>query len=200
MDSQESERKEKLYHMHVFYAQSQRHQLSMMWETVKWFTPILTLIAGGWTKLFIDNFLPCYKSGVGFLLIALSLFGITLSFFSMKLLKSFYRTNLKYVTSLGKIEEELDFDARKESRNYYSDDKYITWKGYINHRTGLKRYRNNRDKKESWSSEMLINDQLSVKWYHFKNYSIFNWMRWVFLLFIIAFSIAAIIVIILLLR
>lgn len=32
-----------MLHMHQFYTEEARHQRSIMWEAVKWFTPILTL-------------------------------------------------------------------------------------------------------------------------------------------------------------
>ena len=38
--------------MHSFYANEAHQQRSMMWETVKWFSPLLTAIHTAWFLLY----------------------------------------------------------------------------------------------------------------------------------------------------
>ena len=63
-----------LLHIHQYYTQEARQQQIMMWETVKWFTPILTLIGGGWIKYYFDEYLTRQNSSFWLILCALSIF------------------------------------------------------------------------------------------------------------------------------
>ena len=148
--SNDKSRKKTLLHMHRFYTEEARNQRSMMLEAVKWFTLILTAIAGGWIKLYSDFIYisrcnvgaegmifmnPCAE---GMVLFLLSLLGIALSIACVKLLKSFYITNLEHITMFAKVEEELNFDKRIKRDKYFIGDNFITWHKYLKDRTNDK--------------------------------------------------------------
>jgi len=123
--------------MHRFYTEDARHQRSMMWDTVKWFTPILMAIHTGWFWMFINKFLVCQKLEITLCLFALTIGGFALACICLKLLKSFYGSNLKYITMFAKVEDELDFDTRKkapEKRQAWRGDNYITYEKYAEDR------------------------------------------------------------------
>jgi hypothetical protein len=186
-NNSEDKRKDILINMHQYYANSQNHQLSMMWETVKWFTPILTLISGGLVTLYINKFLPSHNSDIGLLLIICSLGGFLLAFIAILLLKRFYTVNMRYVTMLAKTEEEMDFDKRtKTPREYYPADDYITWQGYRQHRTG-KRLAEAKKSSEI-TSKIVVEDQLKVKMSDLNRASIYNYMKLFFYLFMVFFG------------
>ena len=189
-NNSDNERKEILINMHQYYANSENQQLSMMWETVKWFTPILTLIAGGFVKLYIDNFLPHYNSDIAFVLIICALGGLILAFIAIFLLKRFYAVNMRYVTMLAKTEEELDFDKRTKSpREYYPADDYITWQGYRNHRMGNRLVSEEQKQYSEITSELIVEDQLKINIIsNFERASIYNYMKLFFYLFILFFG------------
>ena len=99
----------------------------MMWDTVKWFTPILIALFGGWIKYFTDEFIAQNNSYAGWVLIALSVIGLFLSIICIYLLRSFYKSNLIYITMFAKVEEELGFETRKNAPfDYYPGDEHIT--------------------------------------------------------------------------
>ena len=161
-----------LLQMHQFYSQEARHQRSMMWETVKWFTPVLTILAGIWIKYFIDKFIPCSNSNFAWLLIALSIGGICLSAICILLLRSFYRTNLIYITMFAKVEEELGFDTRKKLPvTYFSGDEYIIWEDYRYYRMG-KEPTKDEDESSKFTSKKYIKDKFNDKLIPFKDTSI----------------------------
>jgi hypothetical protein len=182
---------QELLHMHKFYSEEARHQRTMMWETVKWFTPILTLIVGVWIKYYIDEYLPCENVLIWLILLGLSIVGFFLSSCCVLLLRSFYKTNLKYITMLAKVEDELNFDSSKRSsRNYFSGDEYITWEGYRESRMGNEPNATFNDKKEAdkYTSESHISRQLRDKRMPFKATSIFSLMKFVFYIFVVFFA------------
>ena len=124
-----------LLKMHEFYAQEARHQRSMMWETVKWFTPILALVWGFWLRTIVTHFksvsLTPYKAEIPIILIALAFVGFLLSIVAIKLLRSFYRTNLIYITMFVKVQDELQFDQEERlARDSYIKDPHITYEAY----------------------------------------------------------------------
>ena len=126
--------KETLFNMHEFYSNEARHQRSMMWETVKWFTPILTLILGVLGKYLIE-----YQNNmnlkIAFLLSLISVFGIALCIVARGLLSMFYKTNLKYVTMFIKVEGELNIDqSNRSDTRFFSQDSNITYKNYSDNR------------------------------------------------------------------
>ena len=98
--------------MHEFYTQEARHQRSMMWETVKWFTPILAIIWGFWLRTFVTNY-DCLKLELTIILATLAIVGFVLSICAIKLLRSFYKTNLIYITMFVKVQDELQFDSEE---------------------------------------------------------------------------------------
>lgn len=176
--------------MHQFYSEEAKHQRIMMWETVKWFTPILTLIAGGWVKYFIDDYLSCRHLSICLLLLILSLIGLCLSFGCILLLRSFYRTNLKYITMFAKVEEELNIDSRNKSvKEYYPGDTNITWYEYNEERKGHKPVSlyDDKNEKEIFTSKKYVRQKLKDSYLPFKDVSIFCLMKCVFYLFIIFF-------------
>jgi len=202
-DSYNEARINRLLKMHDFYSQEARHQRSMMWETVKWFTPILSLLLGFWGKYMID-FLACVSRQLGFLLVSAALFGIMLSIIASKLLESFYRTNLKYVTMFVKVEDELAFDNEKrEKRQSYRNDEHITFEKYLD------------DRNITYTSAASFVTQAApsiqkMLWNDLKHYMkyrkwpqtgrMYFWMTSVFYLFFLIFAVALISVIYVLIR
>ena len=182
---------QELLHMHLFYSQEARHQRTMMWETVKWFTPILTLVAAGWIKYYIDEYQFCENPTICLILLALSIFGFCLSFCCILLLRSFYKTNLKCITMYAKVEDEMNFDSRKRLPfTYFNGDENITWEGYRQSRTGCKPKVDDNDKQETnkYTSKRHINKELNDKHLPFKGFSIFSLMKSVFYIFSVFFT------------
>ena len=182
---------QELLHMHKFYSEEARHQRTMMWETVKWFTPILTLIVGVWIKYYIDEYLLCENVLIWLILLGLSLFGFFLSGCCVLLLRSFYKTSLKYITMFAKVEDELNFDSSKRSsHNYFGGDEYITWEGYRESRMGNEPNATFNKKKETdkYTSKAHIDRQLRDKHIPFKAVSIFCLMKFVFYIFTVFFT------------
>ena len=183
-----------IMHMHQFYTEEARHQRTMMWETVKWFTPILTLIAGGWTKYYIDEYLPCKNLSIWLLLLSFSILGLCLCICCILLLKSFYRTNLKYISMFAKVEEEMKFDLeeRRDSK-YFPGDKHITWEEWREERQHSKKNSQNKEednsKTKKYTSVDYLSDKLSENiWKNtFKKVSILSLMQYVFILFALIF-------------
>jgi len=138
--SEDNNRNKILIQMHQFYAQEARQQRSMMWDTGKWFTTILLAIAGVWIKLYIDDYLPCHNVNIGIILVLLSLIGAFVSYCCLLLLRSFYKTNLIYITMFAKAEEELNFEPRKPKKDkpfdFFPHDEHIIWKLYRKDRKG----------------------------------------------------------------
>lgn len=206
------DRTEKLLHMHKFYSEEARHQRSMMWETVKWFTTILTGLSAFWVSYYVKEEPPL------FLLILSSSLGLILSFTCIFLLRSFYRTNIKYITMFAKIEEALNFDKRDKSERerYFPGDGRFTWWGYsreriIKSRKTLKDCRNQGERYYT-SKEYFVDitsDCLPTKIERFlikirncifdrfgyaikEGFSIYDLMKYVFYLFSIGFIVALI--------
>ena len=184
-----------MLHMHQFYTEEARHQRTMMWETVKWFTPILTLIAGGWTKYYIDEYLSCKNISIWLLLLSFSILGLCLCICCILLLRSFYRTNLKYISMFAKVEEKMKFDLneRKDSA-YFPGDKHITWYKWIMERKYKREDRNKikeKDKPEiqGYTSQEYILDKLPDKVWNrpFKKALLSSLMQSVFYLFALFF-------------
>ena len=120
--------KEILLQMHEFYSNEARHQRSMMWETVKWFTPILTLILGVLGKYLIE-YHNQMNIKIALLLTLISAFGIALCIIARGLIAMFYKTNLKYVTMFIKCEGDLEIDTDNRSdKRFFPQDSYITYK------------------------------------------------------------------------
>ena len=115
--------KDILLRMHEFYFLEARHQRLMMWETVKWFTPILTLLLGSLGKFIIDY---RYKMdfSVAVVLFSLSVFGGILCIIALHLLKMFYDTNLQYISMFIKVENELEARLKQWMRE--TDDPFDT--------------------------------------------------------------------------
>ena len=127
--------KDILLRMHEFYFLEARHQRLMMWETVKWFTPILTLLLGSLGKFIIDY---RYKMdfSVAVVLFSLSVFGGILCIIALHLLKMFYDTNLQYISMFIKVENELEFDTEvRTKRNAFEKDEHITFEKYTKNRS-----------------------------------------------------------------
>jgi hypothetical protein len=162
-----------LLRMHQFYGEESRHQRSMMWETVKWFTPVLMAIHASWWWWLSTKEIITEKSSalpMEIYLFLLSFGGIALSLICLQLLRSFYRTNIIHITMLAKAEDELDFDERdkeKTRRNAFLNDDGITYENYL------------RDRKDNATAEAFKDSNLSRG-------RMYLWMRSVFHLFILA--------------
>jgi len=102
--------KDVLLKMHQFYAEEARNQRSMMWETVKWFTPALLAIHGAWGLIYTNASLGLSKQEVCALLLVISIGGMVFSYICIRILGNFDRTNFIYISMFAKIEDELDFD------------------------------------------------------------------------------------------
>lgn len=165
-------RKDILIKVHEFYTEEARHQRSMMWETVKWFTPVLIAIHGWWWYRF-NKFLEYNNHPLDWSLILLAFGGIALSFICIMLLKSFYRTNLIYIAMFAKVEDELSFDERSEISDFIPGDDYITYDKYRKRRIDAKKTKNTDDFIKS----------------NFKRWNIYYWMICVFSLSILVFGI-----------
>lgn len=194
-------KRETLHKMHDFFGQEARHQRTMMWETVKWFTPLLTLLLGFWGKYFLE-FLDCVNCDLGYVLIVAALFGFSVSFIASKLIESFYRTNLKYITMFVKVEDELEFDAeQREKRVSYRDDEHIHFEKYLDDRAVTYRSAAQLVEQDAPSSQTML-------WKNIKHYvkewkwpqtgRMYFWMVAVFYLFGIVFFVGMFIALILL--
>lgn len=175
MDTEKAKRKDVLLKVHEFYTEDARHQRSMMWETVKWFTPILVTIHGSWWWIFLNKLLKAQnpEPEIWCSLFFLVIGGIVFSAICLRLLNSFYKTNLIYVTMFAKAEDELDFDRRvkgKVERNAFPEDNCITYKKYRKDRKNLKK------------------DKDFIK-FNLRKGKMYLWMKSVFHLFILGFLI-----------
>jgi len=183
-------------HMHQFFTEEARHQRTMMWETVKWFTPILTLIAGVWIKYYIDNYLVCRNNSIWVVLFGLSLLGLFLCACCVLLLRSFYRTNLKYISMFAKVEEELEFDLKERGNSeYFPGDSHITWEEWREERKRSKKKNSpenkekDNSKKEKYTSEDYLSDKLPNRFWNkpFKKSLLSSLMQSVFIFFALIF-------------
>ena len=135
-----SDRQKILLSMHEFYRKEARHQRDMMWETVKWTTLILLGMYGFCAK-YLSDFVLFGDNVDGY--IALSFIMMTLApcAICIRLLSSFYESNLKYITMYAKVEDELCFDERvkrQKDRHIFVSDKWITWQGFREKRQIIK--------------------------------------------------------------
>jgi hypothetical protein len=189
--------RETLLKMHEFYTEEARHQRSMMWETVKWFTPILAIIWVFWLRTFVTHF-NRLELILTVILFALAVVGLFLSIFAIKLLRSFYRTNLIYITMFVKVQDELQFDSEERlAQDSYRDDECITYKEY------------RKDRYEKFeSAEQFADEVASRSWKQiFKRIfglikkdeigpgTMFVWMYAVFFLFANVFLLSAVVVV-----
>jgi hypothetical protein len=190
----DDERRQVLLSMHNFYADNCNRQLTMMWETVKWFTPVLTIVAGGLVKYLLDGSFSCKSTNEKILLTICSFGGIFLSIFANLLLKRFYTVSMRYVTMFAKVEEELKFDHRETvDRVFFPGDDLINWQEYIEHRAG-----NHLNQAGTLiTSQSVVNNQTNLSTFGFSGKfpffistkaSIFNYMKLVFYLFMIFFA------------
>jgi hypothetical protein len=185
--------KETLLKMHEFYTQEARHQRSMMWETVKWFTPILAIIWGFWLRTFVTYY-DCLQLKLTIVLATLAIVGFFLSICAIKLLRSFYKTNLIYITMFVKVQDELQFDSEERlAQDSYRDDECITYKPY------------RKDRYEKFeSAEQFANEVASRSWKQICRRifdlieddeigpgTMFVWMYAVFFLFAVMFLFSA---------
>jgi uncharacterized membrane protein YuzA (DUF378 family) len=150
-----------LLKMHEFYGNEARHQRAMMWDTVKWFTPILMAIHSGWFLLYRNK--PADYDW----LIILSISGILFVLICLFLLRTFYRTNLIYVSMFVKIEDELNLLKRKR-QYFFSEDDKITYNKYLD------------DRLEHKTAESFVETNLRQGTMH-------RSMRYVFFLFLAGF-------------
>ena len=181
-----------LLYMLQFFTEEARHQRTMMWETVKWFTPILTLIGGVWIKYYIDNYLDCKNNSIWIALFGLSILGLFLCACCVLLLRSFYSNNLKYISMFAKVEEELGFDLneRKDSE-YFPGDSYITWEEWGEERkrskqkNSLENKEKGNSKNEKYTSKDYLNDKLPDRFWNkpFRKALLSSLMQSVFIFF-----------------
>jgi hypothetical protein len=162
-----------LLRMHQFYAEEARHQRSMMWETVKWFTPFLMAIYASWWWLSTKESLTDKTSAlpIEICLFLLPVGGVALSVICLQLLRSFYRTNLIYITMFAKAEDELGFYRRnkeKKKRNAFLNDDGITYESYV------------KDRRDNPTAKAFTDSNLTRG-------RMYLWMRSVFHLLILAF-------------
>jgi hypothetical protein len=154
-----------LLKMHEFYSQEARHQRAMMWETVKWSSIIIAAITGALVH-FLPDYLKSYGKNEALIIFNLSFVGWFTCMVCVSLIRSFYKTNLKYITMFSKVEDDLEFDLRF-NRKFFPKDEYFTW----NH------YRENRMKFSD--SEDLVRYELS--YFKLGMYSLISWV--IFFLF-----------------
>ncbi|NQU77354.1 hypothetical protein HQ544_01515 [Candidatus Falkowbacteria bacterium] len=148
-----------LLKLHDYYSQESRNQWSMMWQTSRWFVLILGLFVGIELQEKFDTDLKK-------LLFILPILGYVISLICIILIRSFYKTNLIYISMLAKIEDELGFNKRKIKCSF-PNDMFITWQKYIE----------DRHKK---SSEEFVKDEL--KYLSLKMYVFISFVFWAFLL------------------
>jgi len=188
--------KKHLLHMHQFYTEEARHQRTMMWEALKWFTPILTLIAIVWIKYYIDDFLLCKDNSICVVLFGLSILGLSLCIFCVLLLRSFYGSNLKYISMFAKVEEELRFDLEERGDSeYFPGDRHITWEKWREERKCSEKKNSAENKEEDnskmkkYTSEDYLSDKLRDKFWEklFKTPLLLRLMQFVFVFFVLMF-------------
>ncbi len=158
----DSVRRNELLKLHEFYSKEAHQQRTMMWDTVKWFTPILIAIHSAW---FFS-----YQKEKEALLFILAIGGILLSLICLNLLRTFYRTNLIYLSMVIKVEDELNLNKRMGEKSYFPKDENIVYKKYIDDRL------NNNS-----ASEFVMTN--------LKKSTMHRSMQYVFLLFIVGFFI-----------
>ena len=144
MDTEKERRKDILLQMHEFYGEEARHQRTMMWEAVKWFTPVLVAIHGSWWWGFLTEF-PSDQKYKMLYLVTIVIGGIVLSSICIFILNRFYRSDLIYITMFAKVEDELNFDQRikaKKDRKAFSNDELITYYPYVEDRVAHKTAKN----------------------------------------------------------
>lgn len=128
-------RQETLLRMHEFYADEARHQRQMMWDTAKWFTPVLIGLAWLWIIYYTDKFHGHDDPYKALLLLLISTLGFLLSSASIMLLRSFYRANMKYITMYAKVEDELQVEPRRRSdKEFFLGDEHLNWYQYVSDR------------------------------------------------------------------
>jgi hypothetical protein len=133
MEDQGGDRTAILLKLHAFYAKEARHQRSMMWETVKWFSPVILALHVLWLWLYVDRFLQEWKIEVWICLAVLFFVGLTLCFICLGVMRYFYKSSLIHKSTFAKLEDELDFDKRtkdKKTREAFSEDNTITYQAY----------------------------------------------------------------------
>ncbi len=124
----EDDRKVTLRELHGYYTEEARHQRSMMWETAKWFILILGVVFGATFTGILNQYNPNNNVPAWILLIPI-VAGYIISLICITLISSFYKTNLISLSTLIKIEDELDFDDRTTFPSF-RNDKFITWQDY----------------------------------------------------------------------
>lgn len=124
----EDDRKVTLRELHAYYTEEARHQRSMMWETAKWFILILGVVFGATFTGILNQYNPNNNVPAWILLIPI-VAGYIISLICITLISSFYKTNLISLSTLIKIEDELDFDDRTTFPSF-RNDKFITWQDY----------------------------------------------------------------------
>jgi hypothetical protein len=117
-----------LRELHRYYAEEARHQRSMMWETAKWFILILGVVFGASFTGILNQYDP--KNDVpAWIILVPMVIGYIISLTCITLISSFYKTNLISLSTLIKIEGELNFDDRNKFSSF-RNDKFITWQEY----------------------------------------------------------------------
>ena len=163
-------REEILLKRFEFFTQEARHQRMMMWETAKWFAAIAVGLVILFGQLFISfNSIetPILDDTIIPILILILILITTIV--CLLLLRSFYRTNLIYVSMFGKIEEELGFDKRSDKRCTFYEDEFITWNKYKDDRQNYK------------TSKEFVDDQVTI-W----GAGIYARLSWIFIFYITA--------------
>lgn len=152
-----------LLKQHDYYSQESRNQWSMMWQASRWFVLVLSLFVG---IMFQDKVDPDLKK---FLFIP-PVLGYVISLICLILIRSFYKTNLVYISMLAKTEDELGFNKRKIKCSF-PNDVFITWQKYI-------------DDRHKKSSEKFVRDGLK-----YSSLNMYVFMSFVFWAFLLTFSI-----------
>ena len=154
----------------------------MMWETVKWFTPILTLILGVLGKYLIE-YHNQMNIKIALLLTLISAFGIALCIIARGLLAMFYKTNLKYVTMFIKCEGDLEIDKDNRSdKRFFPQDSYITYKNYADNRnqSSSKKFVDEITEKKKPNFLSRMNSVFSLLTISFAVGAIFIWLFYFF--------------------
>ena len=141
MEASGSDRNTVLLKLHAFYTEEARHQRSMMWDTVKWFSPMLLALHVLWLWLYVNHFFQARTIEVWLCLAVLFFVGLILCIICMGLMKTFYRSSLIHKSMFAKIEDELDFDKRtkdKKSREVFPEDNMITYQDFRVNRARFK--------------------------------------------------------------
>lgn len=148
-----------LLKMHDYYSQESRNQWSMMWQASRWFVLVLGLFVG---IMFQEKFNTDLKK----LFFILPVLGYVISLICLILIRSFYKTNLVYISMIAKTEDELRFNKRKIKCSF-PNDVFITWQNYI-------------DDRHKKSSEEFVRDGL--KYSSLNMYVFISVVFWAFLL------------------